>query len=57
MTEPFDTIAAIRKRPGMYVGDVHDGSGVLNVLWEVVRNAVGSPRTWPLCRWPSWRCD
>lgn len=40
MTEPTLTIAAIRERPGMFVGDVHDGSGLLNVLWEVVGNAV-----------------
>jgi DNA gyrase subunit B len=29
----------IRRRPGMYVGDTHDGSGRLQLLWEVVANA------------------
>jgi DNA gyrase subunit B len=29
----------IRRRPGMYVGDTQDGSGRLQLLWEVVANA------------------
>jgi DNA gyrase subunit B len=39
-TESEDIIRSIRKRPGMYVGDVHDGSGILHLLWEVVGNAL-----------------
>lgn len=33
------SIDAIRKRPGMYIGDTHDGSGRLQLLWELIANA------------------
>ena len=39
MTE-LDPIDAVRARPGMYVGNIEDGSGVLNVLLEVLANAL-----------------